>query len=625
MTAGPRWASAMHRAKMHRATTHLSQDLFGGPRPWSLAAVIDFRKGGTFAFLGMLMWWYGNQSVAAWTYVAMHWSYGLVSLLISGIAKPHYPLADPVWLALCVSLCILGCVILTAADAQKFYTLRVRPGLITDGMHRYIRHPNYLGEMLVYGSFAMVVWHWIPVVVLGWVWLGVFAVNMMMKEASLSRYPEWAAYRTRTRWLVPGLFTVLLSFAAPLAAPVAGLAAQTSAPQAAARQTEADAYTRYELLAPGSAKFRILYEVTATTPGATHYFNPIRTGSIATDESVFDRATGKPLPFSEVGAEVARAGGVRVADSTQRYIRVTLARPVPANDGEGRVLILKTYEDRASYFTRGDTVVFTRSLGIKRNSVVLPAGYELLSSSYPAQVLQEADGRIGISFWNTTPAEAPVTLRALPRRGDGGVGTRGGPAGGAQPANPSSVGARLGERAHEDREIVYFLQQPETHAFDLYHDYTESRPGTSTYLNVVRVGSTVSNPGARDLDTGEEMRWEVLKGDAITRAGLDVPDVKPATEVVVFRFAPVQRGASIRLRMSETYTDSVRYRLIGDELVWDRAFGRPANAVVLPAGWMLTNSSIPATVSTRPDGRVQLDFINPRPDEIAVLITARRR
>jgi len=47
--------------------------------------------------------------------------------------------------------------------------------------------------------------------------------------------------------------------------------------------------------------------------------------------------------------------------------------------------------------------------------------------------------------------------------------------------------------------------------------------------------------------------------------------------------------------------------------------------VVLPAGWVLTNSSIPATVSTRADGRVQLDFINGRNDEIAVLVTARRR
>ena len=83
------------------------------------------------------------------------------------------------------------------------------------------------------------------------------------------------------------------------AASAYSVGAQTAAaqPAAASRQTEADAYTRYELLAPGSGKFRIIYDVTATTAGATYYFNPIRTGSIATDEHVTDRATGTPLVF----------------------------------------------------------------------------------------------------------------------------------------------------------------------------------------------------------------------------------------------------------------------------------------------------------------------------------------
>ena len=378
------------------------------------------------------------------------------------------------------------------------------------------------------------------------------------------------------------------------------------------RQTEADAYTRYELLAPESAKFRIVYEVTATTPGARYYFNPIRKGSVASDERVTDRATGAPLAFDIVNGTVARAGGVRGADSTQEYIRVTLARPVPPDGGEGRVLIDKTYEDAKSYHLEGDTLVFNRPLGIKRNAVVLPNGYEIVACNYPSQVLQEPDGRIKVSFWNATPAEAPLVLRA---RKAAGVS-----------AKPSSVPAnRLDERAYQNREIVYFLQQPESHAFDLYHDYTEARPGTSTYLNVVRAGSTVSKPSARNLDTGDMLVQEVLVGDAITRAKLDVDSVKPTTEVVVFRFPAVKAGQSIRLRMSETYTDTARYKLVGDELVWDRGFGRPANAVVLPTGWVLTNSSIPATVTTLPDGRVRLDFINPRPDEIQVLITARRR
>lgn len=184
----------------------------------------------------------------------------------------------------------------------------------------------------------------------------------------------------------------------------------------------------------------------------------------------------------------------------------------------------------------------------------------------------------------------------------------------------------LNERARQDREIVYFLQQPQTHSFDLYHDYTESRAGVDRYLNIVRGGSRVSNPSAVLLDTGERLAVETLTGDRITAAGIDIGEaVTASSEVVVIRFPAVQPGHTARLRISETYTDPGRYGLVGDELVWDRSFGRPANAMVLPAGWSLTNCSIPARITTTNDGRVRLDFINPRNDEIRVLVTARRR
>ena len=178
-----------------------------------------------------------------------------------------------------------------------------------------------------------------------------------------------------------------------------------------AAQTDADHYTRYELLAPGSSKFRIIYEVTATTAGATKYFNPIRRGSIATDESVTDRMTGQPLKFEVVRGDVARAGGVRGADSTGEYIMVHLARAVPPG-GEQRILIDKTYEDATSYMAGGDTLVFNRPLGIKKNSVVLPAGYELTSVNYPSQVRQEPDGRIMVSFINVGTAQVPYIVKA---------------------------------------------------------------------------------------------------------------------------------------------------------------------------------------------------------------------
>jgi len=188
---------------------------------------------------------------------------------------------------------------------------------------------------------------------------------------------------------------------------------------------------------------------------------------------------------------------------------------------------------------------------------------------------------------------------------------------------------RLAERAHQDRTIVYFLQPPETHAFDLYHDYTESRPGVDRYLNVVRAGSAASKPSARVLDTGEVLTVETRTGDELLKAGLHpgetAEEVPADSEVVVVRFPPVPPGGSVRLRIAETYTDPKSYRLEGDELVFDRSFGRPRNSVVLPAGWSLTASSIPAMVSETSGGRIRLDFVNPRPDEIAILIRARRR
>jgi hypothetical protein len=76
-----------------------------------------------------------------------------------------------------------------------------------------------------------------------------------------------------------------------------------------------------------------------------------------------------------------------------------------------RLRIDKTYKDAKSYFKEGELVVFSRPLGIKRNSVVLPAGYELVSCNVPSQVLQEPDGRIAISFMNAGPDQASLVVK----------------------------------------------------------------------------------------------------------------------------------------------------------------------------------------------------------------------
>ena len=194
----------------------------------------------------------------------------------------------------------------------------------------------------------------------------------------------------------------------------------------------------------------------------------------------------------------------------------------------------------------------------------------------------------------------------------------------SEPSKSSIPSALLEERASQTREIVYLLEQPETHRFELYHDYTEKRAGTSTYVNVVRPGSTVSNPSGVVLDTGAPLTARVVRGAAAAALAPANGTTTPASEAVVFSFPPVPSGGSTRLRIQETYTDPGSYRLEGDELVWERTLGRAANAVVLPKGWILTNSSVPVITSELRDRRTRLDYLNPRPDELHVVITARR-
>jgi hypothetical protein len=378
-------------------------------------------------------------------------------------------------------------------------------------------------------------------------------------------------------------------------------------------QTRTDEYTRYELQPPGTSAVKITYEGSAITEGARTFTNDIAPTARVSDIVVHDMMTGQPLKF------VASA----------RSIAVTLARPVPQR-GQGRVRIEKTVIDAKAYTRAGDAGTFTVPLGAGRHDLVLPSGYELTACNIPVRVLAEDDGRTKLDLMNVAPGNVILVVKIR-------AGALTGDAAKPQPLTnnrswetPPTQGPterqRLAERAHLDRDIVYFLQEPSTNAFFLYHDYTESRPGVDKYINVVRSGSRSSNPSALILDTGEELKHETLKGAEITAKQIDIGEpVTPETEIVVSHFAPVQPGQSIRLRLSETYTAPQSYRLDGNDLVFERSLGRTRNSVVLPAGWYLTASSIPAVVGETQDGRIRLDFVNNRPDSLDVYIKGRKR
>jgi hypothetical protein len=162
----------------------------------------------------------------------------------------------------------------------------------------------------------------------------------------------------------------------------------------------ADEFTLYELQQPETHQFAITYDVTATREGAPFFFNPIRPGSVATKERVIERSTGKELKFEVVSAE---------------FIKVHLPGPVPKG-GETRIRIFKTYTDAPSYSLTDGKLVFVRPLGIKRNVVVLPKGWELMECASPGIVSTDEDGRVRVSFLNDRDDQLQVKIvaRRLP-------------------------------------------------------------------------------------------------------------------------------------------------------------------------------------------------------------------
>lgn len=197
---------------------------------------INLHKGATLPFVLGLMFLYDNFSLGAWVYLALHGTYGLLwllkdriypdkqweaeisipggiftfaavglywiapYLLISRGVTVSYPLV-----AGAIALNIVGVFLHYTSDAQKYFTLKYQPGLITEGFFARCRNTNYLGEILIYLSFALLVQHWLPYVILGAFVSLVFVPNMLKKDKSLSRYPEFEQYKQNTGLIFPNL------------------------------------------------------------------------------------------------------------------------------------------------------------------------------------------------------------------------------------------------------------------------------------------------------------------------------------------------------------------------------------------------------------------------------------
>lgn len=196
---------------------------------------IDTHKGITpLAILGLMALYAQWSNPTAWAYLALHGSYGIMWVLKSQIfgdknwEKPTglpyglviwaaltlYWLAPWIlcaqaieaplwWLCICTSIFSIGVFFHFASDMQKHTELRLKAGLITTGLWARSRNPNYFGELLIYLGFTLIPMHWAPLLALLAMVVFVWIPNMRRKDASLSRYPDFAEYKARSRLFIP--------------------------------------------------------------------------------------------------------------------------------------------------------------------------------------------------------------------------------------------------------------------------------------------------------------------------------------------------------------------------------------------------------------------------------------
>ena len=197
---------------------------------------INLHKGSTAIFVVGLMFYYQNFSIGPWVYLALHGSYGflwllkdrmfpdkqweqLVSvpygifvflvlglywiapwLLISQLIEPSAAI-----IAAAVVLNMFGVMLHYGSDAQKYFTLKYKPGLITEGFFARCRNTNYLGELLIYSGFGLLTVSWIGFIGITAFFIGAFIPNMIKKDKSLSRYPDFENYKKQSGLLFPNL------------------------------------------------------------------------------------------------------------------------------------------------------------------------------------------------------------------------------------------------------------------------------------------------------------------------------------------------------------------------------------------------------------------------------------
>lgn len=134
-----------------------------------------------------------------------------VLVVLEAAAGSTFPINMTAWSYAAIGLWAVGFACEVVADRQlrAFVSRPANKGkLMTRGLWRYSRHPNYFGELLQWWAIGLYaysvtgVWFaWVGPLVISWLIVGVSGIPPA--EARAAERPGWASYKRRTRVLVP--------------------------------------------------------------------------------------------------------------------------------------------------------------------------------------------------------------------------------------------------------------------------------------------------------------------------------------------------------------------------------------------------------------------------------------
>jgi protein-S-isoprenylcysteine O-methyltransferase Ste14 len=131
------------------------------------------------------------------------------TVVVLGISHAPRTVEDLMVIATAEVLMTLGLLIMVIGLASLGRSFGIMPrarGLVQSGLYKWVRHPIYLGEFLVFAGIMILAISPVTLAIYG-MFVALQVYRLMMEERTLSEaYPSYVEYCSRTARLLPGVY-----------------------------------------------------------------------------------------------------------------------------------------------------------------------------------------------------------------------------------------------------------------------------------------------------------------------------------------------------------------------------------------------------------------------------------